>query len=166
MADGDTGTTRRRGIWRIVLIASLGLNLLIAGLVLGAVLHGPPDRDGRPELHDLGFGPFVSALPQADREALGEALKREEGSFRERRTALRREFQAFLAALRAEPYDHGAVERIVTSQQEEVFESQRLGRALLLERIAEMNGAQRADYAEALERGVRRWHRPPHRDRD
>lgn len=155
--------TRRRWGWgRIALVASLAVNLLIAGLVVGAFLHGPPDRVGRPQPRDLGFGPFVDALPREDHRAMLQAMSREEGSFRERRMALRRDFEALLSALRAEPYDQAVVDQLVNSQQEEVFESLRLGRDLLLERIADMDAAERAAYARALEEGARRWKRPPH----
>jgi uncharacterized membrane protein len=145
---------------RIALIVSLALNLLVAGLVAGALLHGPlGGRDGRPEIRMLGLGPFADALTKADRAALGEAIRREEGSFRARREAMRADFDAFLAALRAEPYDHAEVTRLIASQQQRIAESQRLARGLLLERIETMAPAERAAYAEALDDATRRRHR-------
>lgn len=151
---------RRRG--RILLFISLAFNLLIVGLVAGAMLGGPRDRDRAPALRDLGFGPFVHALPRADRAAMGRAIKRDAGSFRENRVALRRQFEAFLAALRADPFDAAEVGRLIADQQSRIGERQALGRRLLLERIEAMSAAQRAAYADALDKALHR--RSPRHD--
>ena len=53
---------------RIALGISVALNLLVVGLVAGALL-----RDGDPRarmVRDLDFGPFTEALSPRDREAL------------------------------------------------------------------------------------------------
>ena len=164
MTDPQTDSPKPRRPWgRIALVLSLGANLLIVGLVAGAMIKGPPDRSEGRDLRDLGFGPFFAALPRDERGALSAALEREAPSFRERRHEMRQQFDALLAALRAEPYDHAAVAGIVDAQQAAVVESQRMGRALLLDQIAGMEPAQRQAYADALARGLRRW--KPGRDR-
>lgn len=147
---------RRRPWGKIVLAVSLGLNLLIVGMFLSAFLFGHARHERGPGLRDLGFGPYVAALTRADRLALAGELRREGGPFREQRRAMRAQFEAFLAALEASPYDHDAVTGIVERQQGQVFESQRLARSVLLAHIAQMSDAERAAYAEALRREVRR----------
>lgn len=168
MAGSGSQTAPRsggRGL-RIALLVSLAANLLIVGLVAGAIWHGPPDRARRPELRDLGFGPFVAALPRSDRRALAARLRDVNEPLRARRDEIRRQFDALVEALRAEPYDHGAVAAIISSQQDEVFASQRLGRSVLLDHIAAMSADARADFAAALVRNVRHWKHggPPRRD--
>ena len=118
MSDENTKTTRRWG--RILLIGSLALNLLIIGVVAGSFLGGPRDRDRNPLLRDLGFGPFVHALPQRSKRELTDALKREAGSLRDNRAELRRHFEAFLAALRADPYDPQEVARLIADQRSRI----------------------------------------------
>ena len=162
MADVNTAPKPPRRWGRIVLFVSLAFNLLIVGLVAGAMLGGPRDRDRDPALRDLGFGPFVHALPRGDRAEMGRAIKREAGSFRENRAELRRQFEAFLAALRADPFDAAEVARLITDQQSRISERQALGQRLLLERIEAMNASQRAAYADALDKSLRR--RNPHRN--
>ncbi len=148
---------KKRLPWgRIVLVASLAFNLLIVGMVAGAMLGGPRDRDRNPVLRDLGFGPFVGALPRHDRVALAAALRREAGPFRENRAELRRQFEAILDALRADPFDPAGLERLVAEQSRRIGERQRLGQRLLLERIAGMSAAERAAYAAALDHALRR----------
>lgn len=161
MAETNPPAAPRPRRWgKVLLFVSLAFNLLIIGAVAGALLGGPRDRDRRPALRDLGFGPYVQALPLTDRVALGLAMRREAGAFRENRDVLRRQFEAFLDALRVEPYDHAEVTRIITLGQNQVIERQRLGRVLLLERIAAMDAAERAAYAKALDDALRR--RKPH----
>ncbi len=143
------------GRWiRVTLAVSLAINLLIVGMVAGAILSGPRDR--APALRDLGYGPFVAALPPKDRRILGRAAAREAGAFRQNRAEMRAVLREFLTALRAEPYDPDATARIVGQQQAKAFERQSIGQRLLLQRLAEMTAAERADYADALETALRR----------
>ena len=72
-----------------VLMASVALNLAIAGLVLGAWLGDGP-RKGLPR--DLSFGPFSEALGDQDRRALRKALMDRAGEFKTSRDASRAEF--------------------------------------------------------------------------
>ena len=162
----ETNPKPRRNWGRIALVISLGVNLLIVGLVAGAMLHGPRDRGGNPGPRDLGrelgLGPFVQALPGADRRAIGDAFRREAGAFRANREEMRALFESLLAALRAEPYDSDALRNLVEEQAAKVNERQALGRKLLLERIEAMSPAQRAKYADALDKSLRRG--PPRGD--
>ena len=164
-ASSETGRGKRS--WIVIALAiSLSLNLLVAGLVAGALIwHGLEHRDGgrRLDLGDVGFGPFVAALPPRDRRELARAVAREEGSFRENRALMIRQFETLLAALRADPYDPEAVRALLVEQQRSVGARQDLGRELLLERIGEMSAAERADSADALARLLRRSGKRDHK---
>ena len=157
MTEQSTVTPRKKRPWgKIILFLSLALNLLIAGLVTGAILGGPWDRGRNPLLRDLGFGPFVQALPRADKRALTEALQREAGTFRENRAALRLQFEAFLAALRAVPFNADEARRLIVEQRGRIGDRQSLGQQILLERLTEMSDLERAAYAEKLGSLMRR----------
>lgn len=163
----DTNPIKKRRNWiRITLVLSLALNLLVAGLVIGALLHGPRDRDRNPALRDLGYGPFVAALPRGDRDEMHQAMTREAEAFRANRDQMRAMFEGFLGALRAQPYDPDALRRIVMDQQTKVAERQELGRELLLDRINAMDAAERVTYADALDRSLRRGGKRHLRDRN
>jgi hypothetical protein len=159
MAGETPGAAARAPRWmRVTLFASLAVNLLIAGLVAGALLRGPdaPDRDRRPALDDLGLGPFVAALPLGDRVALGRDVRREAGAFRANREALRAQFETFLGMLRSEPFDAAAAAALITEQHEKLLERRGIGRDLLLERLAGMTAEERRAYADRLDRLLRR----------
>ncbi len=156
-------TPNRRWPWgKILLFVSLAFNLLIVGLIAGAMLGGPRGSDRNPLLRDLGYGPFISALPREDKIAITKAMREKGGSIRETRAELRRQFQAFLTALRTEPFDRAEVERLITDQRSRIGERMTLGQSLLLERIEMMSEADRAAYADALEDAIKR-RRPPRR---
>lgn len=140
---------------RIVLFASLALNLLIVGLVAGVLLrHDRLDR--QTPLRDLGYGPFGAALSPADRRELARGLLGRAGDLRTNRDAIRAHFAQMLTALRARPYDADAVAALVETQQAKLAERQAIGQELLLERIAAMSDADRAAFADRLERSLRR----------
>ena len=127
-----------------------------------AANDGPATRPTGSDLR-LVYGPVeIRRILVASFPALGDALLREAGSFRENRAQIRRDFQAFLAALRADPFEIGEVERLISEQHGRISERQRLGQRLLLERIADMSAAERAAYADDLIRALRR-HRVPRR---
>jgi len=152
---------RKRRIGRVVLFVSLALNLLVAGLVLGAVVHDHRDRDRNPALRHLGFGPFVDALPRSDRRALLLSMRREAGSFRENRAALRQLFEEFLVVLRDESFDADRVRDLIRAQRDHIGSRQALGEDLLLERLQMMSPEQRAAYADRLEKKLRKRGKAP-----
>ena len=156
MTDTPTSQKPRGFPWgRIVLFASLALNLLVVGLVAGALLRH--DRqDGHPPLRDLGYGPFGAAMSPADMHELGRRMSDHAGDLRSNREELRRQFAEMLAALRAQPFDAGALVALVEQQKTKLAERQVIGQALLLERITAMSDDERAAFADRLERTIRR----------
>ena len=156
MTDQAPDTVKKRPWIKIILFASLAFNLLIMGLVVGTVMGGPRDRDKNPILRDLGFGPFVQALDRSEKRALTDAMKQQSGSFRENRAEIRKDFEGFLAALRAQPFDVEAARALVTRQRSRILERQAIGQGLLLDRIAAMDAETRKAYADRLDEMLRR----------
>ena len=144
---------------RIALAVSVALNLLIIGLVAGAVL-----RDGGPQgrmVRDLDFGPFTEALTPEDRDALRRDFIRQAPDLRDMRRQMRDDFRTVLAALRADPFDAEALRDVMANQGDRMAARLALGQDLILARIAAMTPAERAAFADRLER---RLERGPKRD--
>ncbi|MCB2094188.1 MAG: periplasmic heavy metal sensor [Rhodobacteraceae bacterium] len=138
------------GKWtRLVLVVSLALNLLVAGIVVGGAMrhhwYGPqgPARD-------IGFGPFTQALSKEDRKALRGAFMAANPGFLDMRQDMRRDMNALIAALRAEPWDKDAAGAILAGQSHRMTEWMDIGREVLLERIAAMTPDERAAFADRL----------------
>ncbi|MBJ3761428.1 periplasmic heavy metal sensor [Maribius pontilimi] len=128
--------------WRTILVLSLGLNLLVLGLVAGAWL----DRRAHPSVR---AEPLIWALPDADRAAIRAQLPRPDRGERRRR------FRELIAALGAEPFDPAAARAALTRQRE--LGQARAARAedALVDRLGQMSPEARAAYAQRLADRVR-----------
>ena len=149
--------------WRIVLIVSLALNLLIAGAIGGWVLRhgiGPHGRT-RPAFRALAQlgGPLTHALDAEGRAAIAARLRAERGAHEARRAALREGFEALLADLRAQPFDRDRVAARLDAQRAQVAGRFQAGHAALVAHLAQMSAPERAAYADRLEEKLRRWRR-------
>ena len=159
MSDGkNTGAPR----WmKVTLVLSLALNLLVAGMVGGAVLrHGlRPDGHHPPGRTHIGRA-YVQALERADRRTLWREMQagRPDGG-------AQADPDAVLRALRATPYDPDALRDIMARQRQAGLARLRRGQRLLQERLAAMNDAERAAYADRLQELVRGRGHGPRRDR-
>lgn len=157
---------RPRQRWRrLVLILSLGLNLVILGLFggheLSRFLHGPP-----PPVRELGFGPFTRALSPEDRKALLREFMRQSKGFVEQRRQMRDDFRALIAALKADPYQPSVTAAIMARQQVRTEQWLVLGQSLLQQRLTAMSAADRSALADRLREGFDRHRRPPRPERD
>ena len=153
--------------WRVVLIVSLALNLLIVGAVGGWVLrhgiwgqgaHGPHVS----RMAQMG-GPLTHALDAEGRRAVAVQLRGERGERAARRAALRESFAGLLDDLRAQPFDPARVEARLSAQRAQVAGRLEAGHGALVAHLAAMSDAERAAYADRLEENVRRWHHRHHR---
>lgn len=153
MQEEAKGARSGKGL-RIALAVSVALNLLILGLVAGAVL-----RDGGPRgrmMGDVAFGPFTEALAPEDRAALRRDFVQRMPGMRDMRRQMRTDFAGLLAALRAEPFDMEAVRGLIAGQSDRMAERLALGQDLLVARIGAMTPAERVAFADRLEQRLRR----------
>ncbi|MCL4187847.1 MAG: periplasmic heavy metal sensor [Rhodobacteraceae bacterium] len=149
----DEGMPPRRPVrWlRVALVVSLGLNLLMVGLAAGRALR--PDMLGPAAvvLRDLNLGAYTEALGPEDRAALRAAFAERAPPLREAWRTHRAEQAALVAALRAEPFAAEAVAAMFEAQNRRLGERAALARAMLVERIAAMDRAERRAFADRLE---------------
>jgi uncharacterized membrane protein len=151
----------------VLLVISLALNLAVLGAIAGAhvrdrrdaALLPPPERMA---VGDTGIGPFIDALPRDMRGRMGQAL-RAHGGLAPDRAALAQDFRSMLAALRAEPYDSDALAAVLKAQRARFEARVTQSQAVLLDEIAAMSPADRAAFADRLERQFRHaMERGPH----
>jgi uncharacterized membrane protein len=151
----DPAPKANRARWlRRALFVSVAVNLLVIGAVAGLVLtHGPRDDHIVRADRGAGFGMYVRALSAEDRAALREAYRAgraEDGQGW--RGAGRADQADLLAALRAEPFDPGAVAAVFDRHIARMSAGMARGRALMLARIEAMAAPERAAFADRLER--------------
>ncbi len=136
---------------------SLTLNMLVLAMVAGAFLRDSHDhRHMRPSdrrlLRDGGLGPFFDALPPAARRDMAEAFRASGQDRGPDRAALAADLRAFVAAVRAEPFDPTAAAEVLAAQTARVQTRVTAGQAILVDQIATMSAGDRAAFADRLER--------------
>jgi uncharacterized membrane protein len=143
-------------LWlRLLLVASLAVNLLVVGIVAGALIgRGDDRRHGPPR--DLASAVYLRALPDDQRAALEEALAETLPERESRRAAIAAELAATLGVLRAEPFEPARLAERIAHQRGAISARSGIGDRLFVERIAAMTQAERHNYADALERMLRR----------
>lgn len=150
MADETkTGPSR---VWRVVLVLSLALNLAVVGMIIGASVSGR-FGDRPPRSFDFGLGPVARALEPRERRQIGLAMRRD-GALRD--MDLRGNAAAMIAALRADPFDAGALRDLMAAQAGQVAALQRNAQAALVDQISAMSPERRATFADRLQEELSR----------
>ncbi|MCA3554488.1 periplasmic heavy metal sensor [Aestuariivirga sp.] len=109
------GSAPRRVNWlKAALIASLAVNLLVAGAVAARWYMGPPpERYARLTQAQLIPRLFLRDLDRARRVQLTAVLKAQDKDIRDGRQAVKAQVMALADALEAEPYDPALVKSAV-----------------------------------------------------
>lgn len=146
---------RSRSVWRVVLVVSLALNVLVAGVVIGgyirmqgpagsAAVGGPTDMRG-----------LWRALPDEARGAL-RAQQSERGDRRVRAQEAGRDGAAIVAAISAEPFDAEALVAVIEGQRQRNDAARRDTTRAFAEQVQALSPQQR----QAMARDLRRiWRR-------
>ena len=135
---------------KIALALSLAFNLCIIGVICGVMLRDGPPRSGR----DFGLGPLSEALSHEDRRALRKAFVARHPDIRDAKRQMRAEFDAVVAALRADPFDPAVLDgalAAIAARNQSLLDT---GRELVAERLKAMTAEERAAFADRLEKRV------------
>lgn len=136
--------------WKMVILASLAANLVVAGLVAGAMISGPQHSGGA---RNLAFGAYTFALMPQDRKILMDRLRERRHDLPGPREMQRADREDLARLLRREPFDRAEVARLFDAQRGRADARFRLGQDLLLDRLATLTPAERQAMADRLERG-------------
>jgi uncharacterized membrane protein len=155
---------RRR--MRVVLFASLALNLVIIGLVVGVIANGGPParadhRDRDPVM------PYTRAFDEQQRRKLRDAYR---SSFAPKpgsgKPDLVAGYRQAVDVLRAEPFDALQMNAVVGQQKAHSDRRQKSGQDILTSFLAAMSPKERMAYADRLEVEIermssrqKRWHK-------
>ena len=156
--EGPTSQPNRTRRWvRITLFLSLAVNILIIGLVVGAVgLKGRPGTDGNPRLRDAGLGPLGAVLSREQQAGLRKELRTKTGDLRQNREQMRADLERLLVAMRSDVFDPDAVAEILADQRRTVTGRVEIGHQVLIDAMANASVAERRAMADRLERALSR----------
>jgi uncharacterized membrane protein len=146
------GTGRTKPWVRALLVASLALNLAVAGLAAGWALRNGGDHAGHhPSRLDMAGGPLTRALSDADRRAIGRAMRDAWRSRTNNGPNIGESFDALVIDLRAVPFNADRVAAQMRTQRDGFAARFEMGQEVLLTHLAAMSDADRAAYADRLE---------------
>ncbi len=158
MQDTSKTTVKKGRRWgRVLLGVSLAFNVLILGAIAGHRIgddNAPRRTHYKRDISD--YGPYTRALSGEDRAAIRESLRAQSDDFRTRRKEVRAGFKAFVAALRAQPYEPDETRELLEQQRRQVGENVGRVQDLLLDRIDAMSDEERAAFADRLVQELRR----------
>lgn len=157
MSDLDKTPSVRMKPWlRVLLFASLALNLAVVGLFAGAAWrHGDHDRDRSPRTDRISVA-YIRALGEDDRRAIRDAMRAELPDRQALRAELRSSFGAILETLRADAFDRDALAAQIAAQFAIGSDIQSTARSLMLDRVAAMTPQERRAFADRLEQELQR----------
>ena len=157
MSDGAALAPIRCPLWRRLLLGiSLAINLLIAGLAVGAALRFGPEGAGGPP-RSLG-GLMYRELPKEDRAAVYNNVQTANPVDHWKRRAT--EAHEISVLLRADPLDVVALEALVTSNAQSRQAWQQSMQVAWIERVAAMATQDRLEYADRMEKAASHRHGP------
>ncbi len=135
---------------KILLVVSLGINLAVAGLIIGAALQGPAKQD-RPKNRDaIAFLSY--ALPKEHRREIRRELIDRREDFQANRQALHGLRIEMIEALEQEPFEIEKVEDLLEQQRNYFLSMGELAHDALLRRIEQLTPEERAAYIRSLRR--------------
>ncbi|MEL7416215.1 MAG: periplasmic heavy metal sensor, partial [Pseudomonadota bacterium] len=152
----DAPTRKPVPLWlKITLVVSLGLNLLVLGVIGGVALRGGPQKVIEANTPPGLIG-LVRALPE-DRGLTVRTELREEfrdgTSFLQRR---RKQTRDLREAITAVPFDADVLEAVMERERGQVLRFLEAGHGIILVQLADMTDEERAQFVDKLSEQRRR----------
>ena len=164
----DTGRSSRMPRWlKAVFALSLAANLAVVGLVAGAALR--EDRSGRsrhkapppPAAAEAIGAVMYRSLDRDSRRVLRDLADGQYGNIVERRIA---ELNALLEVIRSEPLDVTVLRARIDAQTAAINEFRGAMLEVWIAELQQMSPAERAAFADKVERHVARFRKSPPRE--
>ncbi|MDV7144232.1 periplasmic heavy metal sensor [Tropicimonas sp. TH_r6] len=147
----DQPKPRRRLGLRALLFVSLALNLVILGIVGGAILNFSRGEDHpRMVVRDLGLGPYLMAMDPQQRKQMESVTGDLKPKLREGRQEWRDAYIDALDAIRADPFDANALRAAMARQSDLAARSREVGLDVMIRQLEAMSVDERGKFAERL----------------
>lgn len=134
---------------KYLLIFSLGLNLLVAGWVVGSKIAG----HGQKAHMQTSSGPMrvmLRALPQNKRTEVRRYFRENRKDIQAERKNLQNAFAQIEAAIAARPFDPEVLHSVFDMQRQHFTTVTQYAQIALIQAVTDMTDAERADYLENI----------------
>jgi uncharacterized membrane protein len=144
---------------RVVLVASLALNLGVIGTVVGASFRSEKLTDERikqtrarsMQERDFGMAPFLGALDSDARRMVGRAFVARAGAHESARQEVRANLDQILSLLSDDPFDADAFRNNLLLQYQQFSERQEIGAMILTDYLVDLSPEARTEYVNRLQ---------------
>ncbi|KUP92047.1 periplasmic heavy metal sensor [Tritonibacter horizontis] len=166
----DTKSTSRWPRWlKLVFALSLGANLVVVGVLAGAMLRDDPQAGKRrhkapppPAAADAIGGVMYRSFDPAEREKLRRLAEGNYENIVERRVA---ELNELLEVIRQDRLDVAELRRRITEQSEEIDLFHNTMQEAWIGQLQQMSAPERAAFAVKVDRHISRFRKPSPHDR-
>lgn len=152
----ETKINPKKPWMKILLVASLGLNLAVAGLVIGAKLSGHGDKRAHFS-GATGLRVFMHALPDTQRREVRKYFRINRTRIHTNGEAMRGAMQTIHVAIIARPFDANALHAAFAAQRMHITTSTKDAQKAFVAIISGMTDTQRMDYVKAMQEQRRKW---------
>ena len=149
--------TPRKWPWmKALLILSLGMNLAVVGLVVGAKMSGHGDRRAH-FAGGSGLRVFMRALPDDQRLEVRKYFRVNRTKIYANGKAMHQTMQTIHVAIIARPFNADAVHAAFTAQRSHITRSTQDAQKAFVAIISGMTDGQRLAYVNAMKEQRRKW---------
>ncbi len=159
----DKKSTVKKSWIKILLIVSLGLNLAVAGLAIGATIRHHKGGMAGTVSSNFSMRGFMHALPENKREEVHKYFKQHRGKIRANRQAIFEAMVEIHQVILAKPFDEPALNAAFDAQRARVSNVTKDAQTAFVAIIAGMSDKEREDFVKTLEEQRRKWQNKHHR---
>jgi len=152
----DTSIKQGKPWAKILLVVSLGLNLAVAGLVIGAKMsgHGPGKS---PYAGGTGMRVLMHALPKSKRTEARKFFHQNREKHRTNGDAMRVSLDDIGAAITARPFDAGTLREAFSNQRAHIETMTQDAQQAFVAIIAGMTDEERMQYVDNMKKQRQKW---------
>ncbi|GHA54467.1 hypothetical protein GCM10008927_20330 [Amylibacter ulvae] len=133
---------------KYLLIGSVGLNLIFAGLIVGAVIKGKPEQRSAAPMGNMRA--VMSALPDEKRNELRAIFDQNKSKNKFDRAKFRAAAESISKAVEAVPFNRAALEAAFDQQQNMVSVAAKSGSQAFVEVISNMTDEERMVFSKHM----------------
>jgi uncharacterized membrane protein len=159
---GESGWSRTPGWIKLLLIASLSVNVAVVGLAGGSALrHWQAESERVRQPNEPGLdrrqSRILRMVPEARRDEARTILLSRQDEYEAAREAMRKAQDALIGAMRQDPFDPGRFNAVLAERREASARMWGIGYEQMGEIVQRLDAAERAEMARQLEERTRQW---------
>lgn len=142
---------------KYLLIVSLGLNLAVAGLFIGAKVSGHHKSGGGGPVSTSNMRVFMHALPDSKRKEVRKYFRKNRAELRAKGEAFHENMKTISTAILKQPFDEATLNQAFGEQSTYITTITQDAQKAFVAIIASMTDEERATYVATIQKQRRNW---------